>query len=188
MKTLLAAVALALISAIGASAQTRPVKNPLQHADMADQRTCYEQARVVVDRIAKEDKDYAEKNNSNAIGSQINYGISYLGGAHFDAASKTCYVERIKMTTMSFGTLDKPDSVRITIMNQVEIEDAFEGKSIASFFGTSTKNGAGENPFEDAPPSVCQVNGEKCDSRAVFNGLLWKLIPAFRPVDAKDIN
>jgi hypothetical protein len=140
MRTL--AIALVLLCSCMAVAQSKPT-----HADMANQSICYAQALVVVPKTDK----YPAK----------------LDGAHYDAVSKTCYVQwsRMAWTSAQWDGID-----------QIEVEDAFEHKYVAEFIGV-----AGEGI---TPPTSCQVNGEKCDSRAQFNGLLWKFIPAFKPVTA----
>ena len=173
MKTAIAAIVLALLSAGGASAQTHPKPSPQQHASVADQQACYQQARGVVDRIQSDDREYAKTHDSLIISN----GIANFDGAHYDAASKTCYVQWSRFSV--FGSMD----VAVTNLNVIAVEDAFEGKSIATFVENSTIK-HGDAAFIDQPPIACQVNGTKCARRAEFNGLLWDFLPAFRPVDA----
>ena len=143
------------------------------HADMANQGICYQQAKQVVDLIAADDTKYSKTHDEPG---RVSYGTAQLDGAHYDSASKTCYV---KWSRMMFSTYPSFSSMFFTVI----VADAFEGKDIATFHGDDVRQETGGD-FVEETPVTCQVNGTQCDSRAQFNGLLWKLIPAFRPVNA----
>ena len=86
---------------------------------------------------------------------------STFESAHFEPKTQTCYVE---MTS----------AISNSSVISVTVADAYEGRTIAQCVHPLV----GDNK----PLEYCQVNGEKAASRAIFNDLLWKLIPAFEPV------
>jgi hypothetical protein len=90
MKTLLAAAALALCMTFGASAQTRPVKQP--HASVPDQKMCYDQATKYV-----RDKNADMPNWYSFI------------QAHFNSAARVCYVRYIHVVRASESATDSID-------------------------------------------------------------------------------
>lgn len=87
--------------------------------------------------------------------------------AHFDAKTQTCYVEFD--TAMTSGLIS------------ISVADAFEAKTIAQCIHPLL-------PKPDGKLEFCGVNGHHVNSRAEFNSLLWDMIPAFEPVDAKENN
>lgn len=131
---------------LAVSAQTR--------GSMAEQQVCWQQAR-----------DYVVARNK---GDKINYSFEQ---AHYDATTKTCYVQ--------YGTVTQLVEGFLTYF--VYVDDAFEGKTFALFVGA---NHLESGEYKEDIPTSCQVNGKECKERTVFNGMLWKFIPAFRPVNA----
>jgi hypothetical protein len=146
--------------------QTKP-KNQ-DHANLTHQQMCYQQARQYV---ADENVTRSKLNDyDNSL-----YGFSQ---AHYDPKTQTCYAE-IGRSQPSFP----PEATAYGTIETIEVVDAFEGKTIAFFVDGFTQDKK-TGKLAWAEPSACQVNGEKCTSRPTFNYLLWKLIPAFRPVTA----
>ena len=131
---------------------------------MATQKACYRQAR-----------EYVGDANKSAEPEHDYWAFTQ---AHYDPTSKICYVQ-----------YDHTQSSPASILWMVLVTDAFEGKDIASFVGAShAKSDEPGAPYTESKPMVCHVLSEKCDSRAEFNGLLWKLLPAFRPVTATSVD
>lgn len=151
------------------SASMHGQAQPTKRADLADKRACYEQAQKYV----------ADRNAERAT-EKIQQGSPYrFELAHYDATTQVCYVQ-LERDTPSFP----PGSKSHAVVEEILVVDAFEGQTIAFFVGGWTANEKGALTFSE--PTACHVNGEKCHSRPAFNGLLWKLIPAFQPVDAED--
>jgi hypothetical protein len=122
-----------------------------QKAPLAEQKSCYEQARKYVA-------------DSNAATNPP--GLYSFSQAHYDSKVHTCYV-----------LMQSVDPVGNSAIMNIVVDDAYEGKIVAQCVYTIGANDK---------PTVCQVNGQKADSRANFNYLLWKMIPAFKPVTAED--
>lgn len=139
-----------------------------RRATLGDRRACYDQAQAYV----------AKRNeNSAALPGEPWAKTSYsFGQAHYDARAQICYV--LVNTTMP---VFPPDSAHHSQVEQVIVDDAFEGKRIAIYTNARSVDGAGQ--ITSSKPTDCEVNGEKCSARPEFNRLLWKLIPAFQPAD-----
>lgn len=153
-----------LFAAYSAQAQKPPVN---ERGEPADQQTCYQQARQYLSDV---NKDVA-KPDKEAILSQ----------AHYDPKTKMCYAQ-IERTFSVFPS----DSKYRSYVQEIRVVDAFEGKMIAMYVTAYSVEEDGTIKWSD--PTACTVAGEKCTKRPVFNGLLWKLIPAFKPVDANRVN
>lgn len=98
--------------------------------------------------------------DNNAVNQRMKPPVQYVFlQAHYDSKEETCYVE----SSSDFSSSGM----------WIVVEDAFEGKAIAKCFFALD--------LTEKPPD-CQVNGENAESVAVFDSMLWKLIPAFRPV------
>jgi hypothetical protein len=156
---------LALLIAIPAAPQTR--------GNIADQQACYLQAKqVVAEKIQ-------EAENEKAF--HESYSFTQ---AHYDGKVQVCYVEYshiIYIPTNRNGEYSNTSYVHETV-----VADAFEGKTVATLvLSVDTSDGYKETVSTDIA-GTCQVNGETCTSHATFNGLLWKFIPAFKPVNAKE--
>jgi len=148
---------LGLIVCAPLAAQTPARKQPTTHADMAVQKECYQQAHT-----------YVSDANKNSVPDPY---FSFTQ-SHYDPVSKICYVE--------YQHFEMSGSGMLWIIN---VADAFEGKIVAEFVESNVKQSDGT--YQELPPTICQVNGKACNEQAAFNGLLWKLIPAFEPVDSK---
>lgn len=138
-----------------------------ERRELADQQTCYQQAR-----------QYLSDLNKDVLKSEKEASLSQ---AHYDPKTKMCYAQ-IERTFSIFPS----DSKYRSYVQEIRVVDAFEGKMIAMFVTAYSVEEDGKIKWED--PTACTVAGEKCIKRAVFNGLLWKLIPAFKPVDANRVD
>jgi hypothetical protein len=165
------AVLLVLFCTTPTFGQMQP--KPDKHADLADRKMCYEQAQK-----------YVADSNAKVIQDKLAPWRDYhwtFEAAHYDVKTQTCYVQ-YERHPQTFP----PESTAYVVVDEIRVDDAFEGKEIAAFVGGySMDKQSGKTA--NSPLTFCQVNGEKCNERAVFNGLLWKLIPAFRPVMAVDV-
>lgn len=85
--------------------------------------------------------------------------------AHYDPKNGTCYVQ-----TQSTSAKGKDFIV-------ASVYDAYEGKDVASCSYYSD----GKSITNDD----CYVAAEFAESRAEWNELLWKFIPAFKPINVK---
>ena len=146
--------------------QTKP-KNQ-DHTSLTDQQMCYQQARQYV----------ADKNATRSKLNDYDNSLYDLSQAHYNPKTQTCYAE-IGRSQPSYPT----EATIYGTIETIEVVDAFEGKTIALLIDGFTQDKKTGKPTW-TEPSACQVNGEKCTSRPTFNYLLWKLIPAFRPVTA----
>jgi len=152
-----------LVLASGTAAQ--------DHGGLSDQQACYQQAKQFV----------ADKNASGFKTGPNDDSHFTLSQAHYDPKTKVCYaqVDRLSPVYPAESSLQ-------AYVEMIEVVDAFEGKNIASFVDSYSVDKDGG--LKHVAPSECQVNGEKCSERAVFNHLLWKFIPAFRPVNAQKVD
>lgn len=140
----------------------------LSRAKLTDQQKCYQQARQYV----------ADENATRSKLNDYDTSLYGLSQAHYDPKTQTCYAQ-IARSQASYPA----DATVYGTIETIEVVDAFEGKQIALFVDSVTQDKkTGRLAWTE--PSACQVNGEKCASRATFNYLLWKIIPAFRPVTA----
>jgi hypothetical protein len=157
MKTL--SFVILLLAATPAFAQTQK-----ERGEIADQTACYQQARVYLADLDK-----------------MNGATYKLEHAHYDPKSRICYAQ-IKWTLDITETVSQDPKEDQAFVEDIAVVDAFEGRQIAQYVDSYhfTKTGA-----TWSAPSACNVNGEKCKERAVFNYLLWKLVPAFKPIDAE---
>jgi len=165
--------ALLLLLAAPAVAQTtrRESQTPNPSAIVGDKVACYNQAQAYVDRQNKESTPLMP-------GESWSKPVYGLDQAHYDAKAQVCYLQMRR----GFSVFP-PDSRSRSTVEEVAVLDAFEGKTIALFVDTVDYPKTAEGKITQSKPEVCDVNGAKCSSREEFNGLLWKLIPAFQPVD-----
>ena len=163
MKTVFLVVAAVMLTTMS-RAQTAPQSGGISTI-LADKKACYDQARAYV---ADENRD-ATPTVPTESWAKMAYTLEQ---DHYDAGTQTCYVW---MTGMK--DVFPPDSSngRVVVV-QATVADAFEGKEIADYTATISADGTWSN-------FTGQVNGEKCNDKAQWNGLLWKLIPAFQPVE-----
>jgi hypothetical protein len=139
-----------------------------QHTLLGDKKACYNQAQAYV---------ATQNQNSVALPGKPWAKTSYsFGQAHYDAKAQVCFV--LMNTSMP---VFPPDSTYHSQVEQVIVDDAFEGKRIAIYTAAWSMDQRGE--MTHGEPTNCEVEAKRCSARPEFNRLLWKLIPAFQPTN-----
>jgi hypothetical protein len=126
-----------------------------QKGTPSEQRECYRQAhQYVAERRASGGEDWK------------------LEQIHYEAKNRTCYVE------MGLSEPLLSDDGTGRVLNTVTVDDAYEGKTVALCAYLSSESGSLFGVMSDG----CYVGEKPAKSVAHWNYLLWKILPAFKPV------
>jgi hypothetical protein len=149
--------------------------------NLADQQQCYQQAqKYVADKTASQDKKDFSGEPSEPF---------HFEQAHYDPKAQVCYVN---YTHISYTYRADSQIGHRKFVLRYAVDDAFEGKPIAFLtVGVDTTDGykeyvaGGPSCEVNGTGCTCEVNGTRCSSRAEYHLMVWKLIPAFKPTEAK---